>query len=162
MRCELFFLVRQQSSSTKMPHKNAASQQKLQVRFVSSGTQAASLRIASPAAVPGPKYQRGMQFEMAVLAAPRGRRGASRHGFASASVALQESVRAAPSAAVSPKVDLKPASDVLAGAMARAASQSTIHPLDTLKVALAASVPVWRPVNRTIMRSVHQTDGGAV
>ena len=33
-----------------------------------------------------------------------------------------------------PQVDLKPASDVLAGAMARAASQSTIHPLDTLKV----------------------------
>lgn len=32
------------------------------------------------------------------------------------------------------QVDLKPASDVLAGAMARAASQSTIHPLDTLKV----------------------------
>ena len=33
-----------------------------------------------------------------------------------------------------PKVDTKPASDVIAGAMARAASQSTIHPLDTLKV----------------------------
>eukprot|EP01024_Parvocaulis_polyphysoides_P049639 TRINITY_DN4824_c0_g1_i4.p2 TRINITY_DN4824_c0_g1~~TRINITY_DN4824_c0_g1_i4.p2 ORF type:complete len:367 (+),score=46.23 TRINITY_DN4824_c0_g1_i4:227-1327(+) len=30
----------------------------------------------------------------------------------------------------------KPASDVLAGAMARAASQSTIHPIDTLKVRL--------------------------
>ena len=43
------------------------------------------------------------------------------------------------------QVDLKPASDVLAGAMARAASQSTIHPLDTLKVhtcALAALVPL--------------------
>ena len=36
------------------------------------------------------------------------------------------------------QVDLKPASDVLAGAMARAASQSTIHPLDTLKVLLHA------------------------
>ena len=34
------------------------------------------------------------------------------------------------------KVPLKPASDVLAGALARAASQSTIHPLDTLKVRL--------------------------
>ncbi|KAG1674486.1 hypothetical protein FOA52_003091 [Chlamydomonas sp. UWO 241] len=34
------------------------------------------------------------------------------------------------------KVALKPASDVLAGALARAASQSTIHPLDTLKVRL--------------------------
>lgn len=31
---------------------------------------------------------------------------------------------------------MKPASDVLAGALARAASQSTIHPLDTLKVRL--------------------------
>ncbi len=140
-----------------MPHKNAASQQQLQVKFVSSGAQAASLRIGPPAAGPGPKYQRDMQFEMAVVAAPRRRRGASRHGFASASVALQESVRAAPSAAVSPKVDLKPASDVLAGAMARAASQSTIHPLDTLKVALAASISIWRPVNFTVMRSLHQT-----
>lgn len=36
------------------------------------------------------------------------------------------------------QVDLKPASDVLAGAMARAASQSTIHPLDTLKVSARA------------------------
>ena len=34
------------------------------------------------------------------------------------------------------KVPLKPATDVLAGALARAASQSTIHPLDTLKVRL--------------------------
>jgi len=32
------------------------------------------------------------------------------------------------------QVDTKPASDILAGAVARAASQSTIHPLDTLKV----------------------------
>ncbi|GLI65671.1 hypothetical protein VaNZ11_009275 [Volvox africanus] len=50
-------------------------------------------------------------------------------------------VQAAPSAAVAvsapvSKVPLKPASDVLAGALARAASQSTIHPLDTLKVRL--------------------------
>ena len=37
------------------------------------------------------------------------------------------------------QVDLKPASDVLAGAMARAASQSTIHPLDTLKVGSTCS-----------------------
>ena len=34
------------------------------------------------------------------------------------------------------KVPLKPASDIFAGALARAASQSTIHPLDTLKVRL--------------------------
>ena len=38
------------------------------------------------------------------------------------------------SAVLLPQVDLKPASDVLAGAVARAASQGTIHPLDTLKV----------------------------
>uniref|UniRef100_A0A7S0UU78 Mitochondrial carrier protein n=1 Tax=Polytomella parva TaxID=51329 RepID=A0A7S0UU78_9CHLO len=36
------------------------------------------------------------------------------------------------------KVALKPASDVLAGALARAASQTTIHPLDTFKVRLQA------------------------
>mmetsp|Transcript_760 Transcript_760/g.2286 ORF Transcript_760/g.2286 Transcript_760/m.2286 type:complete len:407 (+) Transcript_760:1173-2393(+) len=36
------------------------------------------------------------------------------------------------------KVALKPASDVAAGAIARAASQSTIHPLDTLKVRMQA------------------------
>ena len=35
-----------------------------------------------------------------------------------------------------PQVDTKPASDVIAGAVARAASQGTIHPLDTLKVRL--------------------------
>ena len=34
------------------------------------------------------------------------------------------------------QVDTKPASDVIAGAVARAASQGTIHPLDTLKVQL--------------------------
>lgn len=64
--------------------------------------------------------------------------GRRRQGFASASVALHESVMSAPQAPVSAKVDLKPASDVLAGAMARAASQSTIHPLDTLKVRMQA------------------------
>jgi hypothetical protein len=36
----------------------------------------------------------------------------------------------------------KPAHDVVAGAMARAASQSTIHPLDTMKVRMqAGSMP---------------------
>jgi hypothetical protein len=45
-------------------------------------------------------------------------------------------VSPAPTAAPAPaaRVPLKPASDVLCGALARAASQSTIHPLDTLKV----------------------------
>ena len=41
--------------------------------------------------------------------------------------------------AVCGQVDLKPASDVLAGAVARAASQGTIHPLDTLKVRMQHS-----------------------
>ncbi len=52
------------------------------------------------------------------------------------------------------QVDLKPASDVLAGAMARAASQSTIHPLDTLKVPSQspshdAQNDRWHPRSRT-------------
>ena len=43
-----------------------------------------------------------------------------------------------------PKVDTKPASDVLAGAVARAASQGTIHPIDTLKVgAKGCGQPCW-------------------
>lgn len=73
--------------------------------------------------------------------------------FAAASVALSENVLgsavsyatagsatsigvATPAAPPPPKIPLKPASDVFAGALARAASQSTIHPLDTLKVQL--------------------------
>merc|ERR1719271_495255 len=42
--------------------------------------------------------------------------------------------QAAPAAAASPGVKTKPLSDILAGALARAGSQSTIHPLDTIKV----------------------------
>lgn len=65
-------------------------------------------------------------------------------GFASTSVATISDATMASSSAASatlppaaaPKVALKPASDVFAGALARAASQSTIHPLDTLKVRL--------------------------
>lgn len=38
-----------------------------------------------------------------------------------------------------PQPPSKPASDVMAGAIARAASQSTIHPLDTLKVRMQTS-----------------------
>ncbi|CAG9463123.1 unnamed protein product [Pedinophyceae sp. YPF-701] len=40
-----------------------------------------------------------------------------------------------------PPASTKPASDVLAGALARAASQSTIHPLDTIKVRIQAGSP---------------------
>ncbi|PNH08571.1 Solute carrier family 25 member 38 [Tetrabaena socialis] len=51
--------------------------------------------------------------------------------------AASGSASAAAASAPAPlRVPLKPASDVLAGALARAASQSTIHPLDTLKVRL--------------------------
>jgi hypothetical protein len=46
---------------------------------------------------------------------------------------------APPSSSSKPKLELKPASDVLAGAVARAASQSTVHPLDTLKVRMQAA-----------------------
>lgn len=56
---------------------------------------------------------------------------------ATTSVAMGDGVRALSVPTVAPsKVPLKPASDVFAGALARAASQSTIHPLDTLKVRL--------------------------
>jgi len=42
--------------------------------------------------------------------------------------------------AASPAVKTKPLSDILAGALARAGSQSTIHPLDTIKVKMQAGV----------------------
>ena len=48
--------------------------------------------------------------------------------------------QAAPVAAASPGVKTKPLSDILAGALARAGSQSTIHPLDTIKVKMQAGV----------------------
>mmetsp|Transcript_13587 Transcript_13587/g.23888 ORF Transcript_13587/g.23888 Transcript_13587/m.23888 type:complete len:445 (-) Transcript_13587:491-1825(-) len=57
-------------------------------------------------------------------------------GSGSASSAVSTAVTSA--AGGTSKVALKPASDVLCGAIARAASQSTIHPLDTFKVRLQA------------------------
>lgn len=86
----------------------------------------------------------------------RRRRGGSMR-FASATAALSESVLNSQSASLSappppspPKVDTKPASDVLAGAMARAASQGTIHPLDTLKVRMQSqgSSGAKRPLSK--------------
>ncbi|GBF94675.1 mitochondrial carrier protein [Raphidocelis subcapitata] len=63
---------------------------------------------------------------------------------AAAATAAAAAAAAAPTASSSPRVAAKPAtrpaSDVLAGALARAASQSIIHPLDTLKVRLQANV----------------------
>ncbi|KAJ9533706.1 hypothetical protein QJQ45_026834, partial [Haematococcus lacustris] len=51
----------------------------------------------------------------------------------------------APPASPTTKVPAKPASDVLCGALARAASQGTIHPLDTLKVRIQARTKVPSP-----------------
>jgi len=45
-----------------------------------------------------------------------------------------------PAAAARPAAKAKPLSDILAGALARAGSQSTIHPLDTIKVKMQAGV----------------------
>lgn len=80
----------------------------------------------------------------------RRRRSSSPPRFASvtatttAAAAAPAAAPAAPAAPPSsssskPKLELKPASDVLAGAVARAASQSTVHPLDTLKVRMQAA-----------------------
>ncbi|GMH34173.1 hypothetical protein BSKO_02007 [Bryopsis sp. KO-2023] len=87
---------------------------------------------------------------------PRSRRGARRSyagRFASTSTAMKKSVTngvvkkvsgggggavVVPDAAPPSRPPSKPASDVLAGATARAASQATIHPLDTLKVRMQA------------------------
>lgn len=57
----------------------------------------------------------------------------------SVAVNSQVNTASATASAASATVPLKPASDVVAGAVARAASQSTIHPLDTLKVRLQTS-----------------------
>lgn len=42
----------------------------------------------------------------------------------------------------------KPATDVVAGAVARAASQSTIHPIDTMKVRMQAGKTPGEPGQR--------------
>ncbi|KAL6758732.1 mitochondrial carrier protein [Haematococcus lacustris] len=70
-----------------------------------------------------------------------GSNGSSSSGGSSGVVSLPATnSNSLSSLAASPpaKVPLKPASDVLCGALARAASQSTIHPLDTLKVRIQA------------------------
>jgi hypothetical protein len=61
-------------------------------------------------------------------------------------------VHVATPAAPPSKVPLKPVTDVFAGALARAASQSTIHPLDTLKVRLQTNRGgMSRPPARVVM-----------
>lgn len=99
-----------------------------------------------------------MQFEFSVDNSSAKRRRGGSMRFASATAVLSESVLNSQSASLSappppppsPKVDTKPASDVLAGAMARAASQGTIHPLDTLKVRMQSQggTAVKRPISK--------------
>ena len=99
-----------------------------------------------------------MQFEFSVNNSSAKRRRGGSMRFASATAVLSESVLNSQSASLSappppppsPKVDTKPASDVLAGAMARAASQGTIHPLDTLKVRMQSQggTAVKRPISK--------------
>ena len=48
----------------------------------------------------------------------------------------------------SAQVDTKLASDIIAGAVARAASQGTIHPLDTLKVRMQAQGGLKGPLSK--------------
>lgn len=69
------------------------------------------------------------------------------HTHASSGTTAQQATAAPQQAAAqqqgaggSSRVPLKPASDVLAGALARAGSQSVIHPIDTLKVRLQTSM----------------------
>lgn len=100
-----------------------------------------------------------VKFEFVVENSSARRRRGGSMPFASATAALSESVLNSQSVSLSgppppppspPKVDTKPASDVLAGAMARAASQGTIHPLDTLKVRMQSesSTAVKRPLSK--------------
>jgi hypothetical protein len=67
-----------------------------------------------------------------------------------------------------PQPEFKPANDVVAGAVARAASQSTIHPLDTMKVRMQTSSttkpvapPRVMPKQRTtqLQRNLHEVKG---
>lgn len=94
----------------------------------------------------GVRARRQQHVVMTAAQQQQRRRRSTSPQFASATTATAPSA-AVPSAAASPsssssskpKLELKPASDVLAGAVARAASQSTVHPLDTLKVRMQAA-----------------------
>ena len=67
---------------------------------------------------------------------PRRRWGADRRGYVEASA-----VTAPPATSVLAAIAaIFPVNDVIAGATARAASQSTIHPLDTVKVRMQAAL----------------------
>ena len=77
-------------------------------------------------------------------------------------VAASASVAAVASAP--PQPDTKPAHDVVAGAVARAASQGTIHPLDTMKVRMQAGPAPGKKLRAlkgtgTIHRGLHEVRG---
>lgn len=80
--------------------------------------------------------------------------------------AMSATVTAPPPPTPPPQPDSKPANDVVAGAMARAASQSTIHPLDTMKVRMqtshgkAKTPKVVRTSRATpLQRNLHEVKG---
>ena len=64
---------------------------------------------------------------------------------ATAAAAVTTTATTAAPPAPPPQADIKPAHDVVAGAMARAASQGTIHPLDTMKVRMQTGTPAQPP-----------------
>lgn len=103
-----------------------------------------------------------------IVVGRRGRRGPvlfaqhPRRRFASATAALKDldlsnTLVSVPDA---PPPPLKPANDVIAGAMARAASQGTIHPLDTLKVRMQ-SKPVAGGISTLAKKLVNKGPRGA-
>ncbi|KAK9863434.1 hypothetical protein WJX84_004136 [Apatococcus fuscideae] len=104
----------------------------------------------------GPPYSLDLHFELVDTPKQPVKGPFLRRPFASISDSMLSNKTAAvvpsappppssPPPPAQPRVDTKPASDVIAGAMARAASQSTIHPLDTLKVRLQASHTATKP-----------------
>ena len=93
-------------------------------------------------APPPPPPPRAHTHTHTVPLQPTGKEGSVSAAAASSSATMVPSAAAVapplPPAPPPPQPDHKPANDVVAGAMARAASQSTIHPLDTMKVRMQA------------------------
>lgn len=88
-------------------------------------------------------------------AAARRARRAHRFVASVSAAALQEAPAPRPAQAPKPAAGSqsgqKPATDVLAGALARAASQSTIHPIDTIKVRMqSGSGPGFSKFSRLV------------
>ena len=87
-------------------------------------------------------------------AAPTPPRPPRRSQVASVTVALSEQLQRSTPPPAPKLVDTKPASDVIAGALARAVSQSTIHPLDTLKVRLQTNTTVVNKAPVSVLGTV--------